>query len=190
MLTFDNRSLNNWKEYFDYKFADKDKFLIEQFDKDNTFINSYKVTSTNLNCKTEIVFKIVKDNDFTDIFDLHFNHPNSPIWTESNLDNKYGWDGMGTNFISKHLIEVDKWIDIPLYHGWTETTFYFDGQEVKTEAKWYPDYRSIPIKQNYLRTGCLMTPIVLFQLLGNWQWKKFPNRMREDKKVIAPMLKE
>ena len=191
MLTFNNKTFNNWKEYIDEKFADKSLFVVEQFDKDNEHIISYRIKSTDHNCKTEIIVKLFIEKDFSEVFDIHFNHPDSPFWTEENNKNNYGWDGQGGSFTLEDLIDADEWIDIPLFYGWTETTFYFDNIEIKTEAEWYPQKnKPIPITQNYLsRYGCLTFPIVPFVIwYKSWLWKRHPERMKTIVKKIPAMI--
>lgn len=191
MLTLYEKTYNNWKEYFDDKFSDKSLFIVEQFDKDNKNIYSYRITSTNENCKTEIIVQLFIDNDFAEVFDIHFNHPDSPIWTTENKKNNYGWDGQGCSFTLKDLIDSDDWINVPIFHGWTETTFYFDNVEVKTEVYWYPmENGTIPISQIYLNNfGCLTFPIVPFVIwYKSWLWKNHPERMKTIERKIPAMI--
>lgn len=192
-VTFKDNSYSNWKDYIDQKFADRTVFNIEQFNKDNEDLLSYRVTSTDLIIKTEIIIELLYERDLLEVYDIHFNHPDSPKLMEEHKANEYGWDGQGSDFNFENLKNADDWIDVPLKYGWTETTFYFDDKEVKTEAEWKGKINSsYPIKQNYLDPyGCLVFPVVPIVIwYKHWYWKRNPDRMRKAIKIIPPMLKE
>ena len=159
----------NWKEYFETKFGDKKLFHFKQIDEDNQHIYSIVYQSTNEEIKTSIVIKILYSNNFTNIHDVYFTNPKSPKWTLENEQDSWGLGGQGSIFNSENIAEIEKWLDIPLNLGWTETTYFFDGIEKKTEISWTNGgNHSILVERKYLeRYGCLMFPIVPFVIIIN-----------------------
>lgn len=191
-VEFNGKTFANWKDYFFDKFSDREKYEIEHFDKGNKHIENYRVTLKYLTSKTEIIFQIFTEKiPYVEIFDVHFNHPDSPVLTSENKSNNYGFDGLGSAFNYENLADLDDWINIPLYRGWTEKTTYFKGKPNRTDAIWFQagKTREIPLTQNYLKKyGCLMFPIVPFIILWNskqLQWNK--DKITTDVKVIPPM---
>lgn len=191
MRRLHHKTFNNWKEYIDDKFADGSLFVVEQYDKGNKVISSYRITSRDRTCETEVIVRIIIDDDFTKLHDVHFNHPNSPYWSAANKNNPYGMDRHVSIHTWKDLNHVDEWIDVPLFHGWTETTYYFDSIEIKTEAEWYPHEKGpIVLKQDYLSGyGCLTFPFLSFVIWNRQSyWKKHPERMKTVVHVIPAMI--
>jgi hypothetical protein len=185
------KEYDNWKDYFETKFGDKTLFQFKQIDEDNQYLYSIVYESTNEEIETSIVVRIFYADNFTEIHDIYFTNPNSPKWTLENEQNSHGWDGQGSTFNYENLVEVEEWLDIPLNLGWTETTYFFDGIEKKTEISWTNGgNHSIIIKQNYLENyGCLMFPIVPFVIMSNSIiWKIYPNRITKEDRVVKPVF--
>lgn len=181
----------NWKEYLLNKFSDEKKFKIEQFDREHISFEKFRVTSKDHHCETEIVFQIFKDTDFSEVFDVHFNNPNSPALTDSNINDKYGFDGINSTFNKENEDNMNDLLDIPLRHGWTERTFFYDGKEIKTECIWKRDGNllTIPIKQNYLdNIGCLLFPLAYLKIVLTNHKLKNKTKAKQVDQVIKPML--
>ena len=194
-IEFKGKTYYNWKDYFLDKFSDKELFDVEQFDLDNSFLESYRVTSKSGESKTGIIFQMHIDGiKYVEIFDVHFNNPKSPKLENENKSNGYGFDGQGSTFNEKHLKEIDDWIEIPVSKGWTETTTYYDGEELKTECIWIQENKSeiIPIDQKYLDNyGCLLFPIIPLKIfLTNRKLKRNPDKVKIAENVIEPMTKK
>lgn len=186
-----DKPYNNWKEYVDDKFADRSLFVVEQYDFANKVISSYRIASADRSCETEIIVRILIEDDFTKLHDVHFNHPNSHHWSAMNKSNPYGLDRVVSIFSWKDLNDIDEWIDVPLSHGWTETTYYIDSIEVKTEVNWYPQENGpIVIKQDHISGyGCLTLPIIpLLIWRKQVHRKKHPERMKTMVHVIPAMI--
>jgi hypothetical protein len=192
-LTLNNISYNNWKEYIFNKFGDKSTFIIEQIEKENKSFDIYRVTLINEKSQTEIIVQIFLDTNYTELHDVQFNNPNSPRLTESNKSNDYGFDGLGSTFNQKNLEDLDDWINIPICHGWTEKTIYYQNKELKTNCYWIHHGQTveIPIKQNYLENlGCLFFPIIPLKIyLTDLKLKRNNDKVRVEEKVIEPMIK-
>ncbi|MFV1885501.1 MAG: hypothetical protein ACMZ7B_13510 [Balneola sp.] len=193
-INFQGKTYKNWKDYFLDKFSDKELFKVELFDLDDKFLENYRVTTNKEDSETEIIYQIHIDGiKYVELFDVHFNNPKSPKLTAENKSNNYGFDGQGSTFNEKNLIELDDWIEIPISKGWTEKTTYYDGQEVKTECIWTQDNKSevIPIDQKYLDNyGCLLFPIVPFKIiLTNRKLKRNIEKVTTVENVIEPMIK-
>lgn len=118
-IQFQGKTYNNWKDYFLDKFSDNELFKVEQFDMDDKFLESYRVTSNKGKSKTEIIYQMHIDGiKYVELFDVHFNNPKSPKLTEENKSNNYGFDGQGSTFSEKHLKDLDDWIEIPISKRW------------------------------------------------------------------------
>lgn len=192
-IEFQGKTYCNWKDYFLDKFSNKDLFIVEQLDLDKIFLESYRVTSKNGECETEIIYQMhIDEIKYIELYDVHFNNPNSPKHTNENKSNQYGFDGQGSTFNEINLINLDEWIEIPLSKGWIEATTFFEGKEIKTECTWTQNNKSvtIPITQEYLeKYGCLLFPIIpLIVFLTNRKLRKNPTKVKVDKKVIPPMV--
>ena len=177
----------NWKDYLVKKFQNDETYNVEEFDKENDYIESYKITLQNKTSETEIIFQIFKKEiPYVEIHDVVFNNPKSPKLTEDNLKNIYGFDGVGSVFNKENLENIEDWLNIPLKYGWKEKTIYFNGRELKTNAIWKQNGKihEIPIRQNYLdKFGCLTFPLVPFIIFWNSQKLKiFPKKI--DTKII------
>jgi hypothetical protein len=193
-INFQGKTYRNWKDYFLDKFSNKELFKIEQFDLDDKFLESYRVTTNNEDNETEIIYQMHIDGiKYVELFDVHFNNPKSPKLTDENKSNDYGFDGRGSTFNKKHLSELDDWIEIPISKGWTEKTTYYDGKEMKTECIWIQDNESVAIAvdQKYLDNyGCLLMPIVPFKIiLTNRKLKRNTDKVKVVENVVEPMKK-
>ncbi|MGQ7947580.1 hypothetical protein [Flavobacterium sp. WC2509] len=184
---------DNWKDYFIKKFSENNIFDIQEFDVENEYVESYNITLKDKSSKTEIIFQIFKkDIPYLELHDIRFNNPNSPKLTENNTKDPNGFDGVGSEFNLKNVIDVEDWLNIPLNYGWKEKTTYYNGKELKTEAIWKQNGKisEIPIKQNYLeKYGCLSFPIVPFAIFWNSQKiKLFPKKIEIKIIEIEPMI--
>jgi hypothetical protein len=184
----------NWKEYFKDKFSNTKYFSIEQFDKNDENLEKYRVTSIDKNCQAEIIVSFFKkDESYFEIFDIHFNNPNSPKLTEDNKLNEYGFDGKGTTFSQKNLRAIDDWINIPVFKGWIEQTIFYDDQEIKSDCIWIQDNKEevIPIRQNYLdNSGCLLFFLIPIKItIMNRKLKSNPNKIKIKKTELIPMVR-
>lgn len=193
-IQFQGKTYNNWKDYFLDKFSDNELFKVEQFDMDDKFLESYRVTSNKGKSKTEIIYQMHIDGiKYVELFDVHFNNPKSPKLTEENKSNNYGFDGQGSTFSEKHLKDLNNWIEIPISKGWLEKTTYYDGKEIKTECIWTQDNKLevIPIDQKYLANyGCLLFPIVPLKIfLTNRKLKRNEEKVTVLENTIEPMIK-
>ena len=193
-IEFKGKTYNNWKDYFLDKFSDNELFEVEQFDLDNGFLESYRITTQFGEKETEIVFQMLIDEiKYVELFDIHFNNPKSPKLTIANKKD-YGFDGEGSTFNEINLKEIDDWIEIPISKGWIEATTYFNDKEIKTECTWTQNEKSetIEIDQKYLENyGCLLFPIVLVKIfLTDMKLKRNPNKVKVIKNVIEPMIKK
>jgi hypothetical protein len=159
---YSNQKLANWKEYFQLKFLNNPSFKVDVIEED--IIEGYRITSAYDTSQTEILFKIFSDNgQYQELFDVHFNNPDSPDLASENSKNTSGFDGQGSTFNQKNLNDLDDWITIPINKGWIERTTYLDNKKIKTDCVWVQngDEVIIPIKSHYLDGyGCLMIPIV------------------------------
>ena len=191
-VEFEDTKLNNWKDYLLHKFPET-IFNLKQFDLEDEYVESYKVTLKNNLSKTEIIFQIFKNKiPYVEIHDVKFNNPLSPKLTFENTKNPYGFDGVGSEFNLKNLTNINEYLNIPLKYGWKEKTIFFNEKELKTNAIWKQDGKifEIPIKQNYLKGyGCLSVPIIPIIIFWNSQKiKLFPNKVKSEINVIEPML--
>jgi len=194
-IEFKGKTYNNWKDYFLDKFSDNDLFDIKQFDVDDSFLESFRVTANSGESQTEIIYQMHIDGiKYVELFDVHFNNPMSPKLENKNKSNDYGFDGQGSTFNEKHLKEIDDWIEIPISKGWTETTTHFDGKEIKTECTWIQNNKStiIPIDQKHLDNyGCFLFPIVPVKIfLTNRNLKKKHDKVKLVEHLIEPMVKK
>ncbi len=189
-VIFNGQKFENWMDYFHYKFGNENIFSIELFDKEIIRLISYRITLKDKKCKTEIIFILFH---YLEIFDVYFNHPDSPKLRRNNQANKYGFDGVGSAFNLKNVKDVDEWINIPLYHGWIERTTLYDSQKHKTDCVWQQGDKVIacPIEQNYLDDyGCLLFPIIPI-VISIWDFKLKRNKEKITVKenIIEPMIK-
>jgi hypothetical protein len=192
-INFQGKIYKNWKDYFLDKFSNKELFKVEQFDLDNRFLESYRVTTNNEDSETEIIYQIHIDGiKYVELFDVHFNNPKSPNLTKENKLNNYGFDGLESTFNEKHLKDLDDWIEIPISKGWIEKTTYYDGKEIKTECIWIQNNKSevIPIDQKYLDNyGCLLFPIVPLKIfLIDIKLKRNVDKVTLVENHIEPMI--
>jgi hypothetical protein len=182
--------MNNWKEYLFDKFPGSD-FLVKQNDKGNDFIESYSIKRKNSTSQTEIVFQIFKTDDYKELFNVLFCNPDSPMLSESNDQDKYGFDGQGSTFDKENLVHLDDWLQMPLVHGWTEKTTYYRDRPIKTDLIWIQggQLTEIPLKQNYLdKFGCLTFPIIPFVTWWtNWKLKHWAENVRIEERKIGAM---
>lgn len=181
--------MTNWKEYLQTKFSDDKKFHMKEFS-DNNF-DVFQISSANNKSETQIIFKVFKNTNYSNVFNVQFLNPNSPILAESDSKDEYGFDGIDDYFSANSIENMDDLLDIPLRHGWTERTTYYNSKEVQTECIWQRDGKiiEIPIKQNYLENyGCLMSLFVLPMIV--WTNYKLKNSRKTSyiDKVIKPML--
>jgi hypothetical protein len=194
-IEFNEIIYDNWKDYLIKKFQSDETYNVEEFDVENDYIESYKITLKNKTSDTEIIFQIFKKEiPYVEIHDVVFNNPKSPKLTEDNLKNSYGFDGVNSVFNKENLVNIEDWLDIPLKYGWKEKTTFFNGKELKTNAIWRQDGKihEIPIRQNYLdKFGCLTFPLVPFVIFWNSQKLKMYPKKTETKIIeIKPMKPE
>ncbi len=193
-IQFQGNTYNNWKDYFLDKFSDKELFKVEQFDLDDKFLESYRVTTKQEDSETEIIYQmLIEGIKYVELFVVHFNNPMSPKLTDNNRSNNYGFDGQGSIFNEKHLKHLDDWIEIPISKGWIEKTTYYDGKEIKTECIWTKNNKPqiVPIDQKYLDNyGCLLFPVVPLKIfLTNRKLKRNADKVTVVENVIKPMIK-
>jgi hypothetical protein len=187
------KKYTNWKEYFNEKFSDTKNFSIEQFDINDENLENYRVTSNDENCDTEIIIRLFKNKkSYLEIFDAYFNNPVSPKLTEDNKSNEFGFDGQGSTFNETNFIDLDDWLNIPIYKGWIERTTFYEDREIKTDCIWNQEDKTevIPIKQNYLdNIGCLLFFLKPFKIrMMNRKLKLNPDKVRFIENKISPMI--
>ncbi|WP_436516113.1 hypothetical protein [Ekhidna sp. To15] len=112
--------ITNWKDYLEQKFMVDPTFKVDQIDKDDKFLESYRITIADESSDTEIIFRTHIDGiKYVELFDVHFNNSESPELSNGNKNNAYGFDGQGSTFNQKHINELEDWLAIPIERGWS-----------------------------------------------------------------------
>ncbi len=184
--------MKNWKEYLFKKFSDSGIFQVDLVDNEDEFIETYSIKRKDSHSNTEIIFEIFKSDNYTELFNITFYNPDSPIHNEENKLDIHGFDGQGSTFNDESIEHHDDWLNIPLIHGWTEKTTFYKDSPVKTELIWIQNGKTveIPLKQNYLdNLGCLFFPFVPIVIWWtHLKLKMNKDEVKIDQRIIKPMI--
>lgn len=177
MTQLNNQTYLNWLDYITDKFP-ADQFIINIEDFPEEKIDTITVTLKDGSSRTSLVFDII-DND---LCRECFYHPDTVLYNaENNRERNRSLMVSDYELSDENLSAMDDYLDIPLYHGYTERTVYIKGQLRRVDLLY--NGHTIPIYDNTSAGGCLLSMIT-------WPFKFLKKPTDEEIKdiFIPPML--
>lgn len=192
MATLNNRDYPDWRSYINDKFSDPDFVIIDNTGDPDPVIVIRSATNNSL---TSILF----DLPTADLCRVTFYNPDSPLHnTENDKERARSLFFSDYGLNDENLKNVDEYLDIPLYFGWTEEAVYYKGELVIAEARYFGrnSWNHIWSNSNLSwseKTGCLINLLAwpVFIPQHKYIYKRLNSAEREKKVVltnIPPML--
>jgi len=139
-VLLNDKKYDNWLDYFLKKFSDYANLKTETICDDNLF-KTIKVISEKTNDNTEIIIDFFKANwgkefPYHVVSYVRFINPKSIGWKRKQEElSRVGYDP-DLPFEMKYVRWMDEYLSIPLELGWTEKTYYMDGNPIRSIIEW------------------------------------------------------
>jgi hypothetical protein len=143
----------NWREYLTDRFAGDARLTVVSGAESNL------VTVKSGDPGTEIEFRF----NGVELQDVDFLNDTSPGWCRWVMRERAIGEGLYDNeraFTAENVAQIEEWIAVPLYAGWTEEAYYDrSGEHVKSVLRWTQGGKDVQITQYMSDIGCLLRPL-------------------------------
>ena len=177
MTELNEKAYLNWRDYIADKFpAGQFNIHIEEDPEYKT--ETITVTLKDGSSRTSLVFDVIANY----LCRASFYHPDTVLYNaENDRERKRSLLVSDYELSDENLADMNDYLDIPLYHGYTERSVYSKGQLRRIDLLSYGT--TIPIYNSVSAGGCLLG-------IFTWPFKLFQKIDSEEIKDISipPML--
>ncbi len=183
----------DWKTFLLNKFSNRNVFLVEKSQLEDSPLENYTVSLKDGSSKTKIKFKLFNDKLTTiELLDIYFVHPISTPLDQKIKHNLYRFKWQSFKFYDRNFRALNQWLEIPLNCGWTERYTYYKSNLIQTEAIWKESggIQEFLLSRNHIKSyGCLALFLMPFDSIINKVLTLNSTKFETREEFFQPMLK-
>ncbi len=187
-----SRKYTSWKEFLLEKFGDENLFKLQLRKRKDSPIEDYTVSTKIGKSKTEIKFSIFKDTlTEIELMEIYFNCPLTLKEDNSYKPSLYKFKWQSFKYYDRNFEALEKWLEIPLYHGWLEHYTFFGKNLVQRIAFWGKnrDVDEFILPKNQIKSYGLIQLLVLpIIIIYNWTVSLSLWKFNKKEKWFPPMI--
>ncbi len=186
------RPLSSWKSYLLNRFSDEKLFKVELTRQEGSPLENYTVTTKKGTSKTKIKFQLFTDPLTTlELMDIYFVNPRASSKKNSAQSILYKFRWQSFKYYDRDFTALEKWLDIPLYHGWMERSIFYKSQLLQTNAIWKKKQglTEYLLSENLIKSYGLLQLILLpFNIMSDWIHSFGSLGFSTEEYTVPPML--